>query len=210
MENWNSHAEMAQEIMKAFQRRRIQAWYCQDRSQAKDLILSLMPPGSSIGWGGSKTLEQIGVMDAIRGGQYQLFDRDMELSQEERKAVYASIQTADYFLTGSNAVTQDGVLINVDGRSDRVSFLCHGPRNVIVAVGMNKIVPDISSGLERVWKTAGPMNAKKLGRDTPCAATGVCNHCLSPECLCSNIVITRRSAYANRIQVVLIDEELGF
>ena len=210
MEHWESHAGLAQKMISAFQKRQIQAWYCPNGQQAKDLILSLIPSGSSIGWGGSKTLTQIGVMNAIRGGQYRLFDRDMKMNQEERKAVYATIQTADYFLTGSNAVTQDSVLINVDGRSDRVSFLCHGPRNVIVAVGMNKVVPDIPSGLDRVWKVAGPMNAKKLGRNTPCAVAGACNHCLSPECLCSNIVITRRSAYANRIQVVLIDEELGF
>ena len=204
------NATLAAEMIPAFQKRQMQAFYCADAAQGRELILSMMPHGSSIGWGGSKTLEQIGVMDAIREGGYRLFDRDKAVTQEDRREVYGAIQNADFFLMGSNAVTRTGELINVDGRSDRVSFLCYGPRRVIVAVGMNKVEPDISAGLERIWRIAGPMNAKKLGRNTGCQTTGICNHCLSPECLCSNIVITRRSAFAGRIQVVLIDEELGF
>ena len=202
--------ELLAKVAASLEKRQMKGYVCKNGEEAKNLILSLIPEGSRIGFGGSKTMTQIGVMEAVQKGPYHFLDRDAPKDREGRNAVYAAIQTADVFLMSSNAITEDGVLVNVDGRSDRVSFLCHGPRKVIIAVGCNKVVPDVEAGLDRIWKVAGPQNARKLNRNTGCLESGVCNQCLSPECVCSNIVITRRSAFKERIHVVLIGEELGF
>ena len=204
------YEKLARTMIPALEKRQMGAVYCPTAGQARETILSLIPRDQPVGWGGSRTMEELGVMDALHAGGFLLCDRDAARTGAERRQVYAAMQNAGCFLTSANAITRDGVLINVDGRSDRVSFLCHGPRRVVVAVGMNKVVDSIQAGLDRVWQIAAPLNAAKNGRETPCAATGVCTHCLAPQCICSNIVITRRSAYPQRIQVVLVGETLGF
>lgn len=204
------YATIAQRMIPNLAKRQMEAYYCEDERSARDKILSLIPQGASIGWGGSQTLKQIGVMDALHTGSYQLLDRSAATNSAERKSVYSQIESADVFLTGTNAITRDGVLLNMDGRSDRVCFLCHGPRSVIIAVGMNKVVATVEEGLNRIWNVAGPLNAMKNQRKTPCAVTGVCVQCQSEDCVCSNLVITRRSAFKNRLKIVLIGADLGF
>ena len=117
---------------------------------------------------------------------------------------------ADYFLMSTNAITMDGELVNIDGRSNRVSCLCWGPQNVIIIAGMNKVALDVESALKRVRNFAAPPNAVRLNKNTPCAQTGKCADCYSPDCICSQIVITRRSSTPNRIKVILVGEELGY
>ena len=110
----------------------------------------------------------------------------------------------------TNAITTDGELINIDGRANRVSFLCYGPENVLVIAGMNKVVTDVESGLKRVRLTACPPNAVRLNKKTPCAVNGVCGNCYGEDCICSQFVVTRRSGVKNRIKVILVGEELGY
>ena len=200
----------AQTVIKNLKKRRMDGYYCETREEAVKLALSLMPEGSSIGWGGSVTLSEYGLMDAIGGGKYELIDRSVAKTAEENKAVHAKIFGCDYFLMSTNAITYDGELVNIDGRSNRVCFLCYGPENVIVIAGMNKLESDVDSALKRVRNVASPKNALRLGRNTPCAATGKCADCLSPDCICAQTVITRMSQIPGRIKVILVGEELGY
>ena len=185
-------------------------YYCESSAEAVERVLSLIPEGSSIGWGGSMTLSECGVMDAIKGKGYELIDRAEATTKEEVKEVHKRIFGADFFLMSSNAITIDGELINVDGRSNRVCYLCYGPENVIIVAGMNKVVSDVESGIKRVHDVAAPANTVRLNKKTPCSVTGRCADCLSPDCICAQTVITRLSAIPQRIKVILVGEELGY
>ena len=129
---------------------------------------------------------------------------------EAQRKIYGKICCADFFLMGTNAITLGGELINIDGRGNRVAFLCFGPQNVLIAAGMNKVVADINSGFKRVQNVASPPNAIRLNRKTPCAITGKCEDCYSPDCMCGQFVVIRRSGIPKRIKVILIGEELGY
>lgn len=160
----------AKTLIKNLKKRQIEGYYCPNKRLAVEKALELIPSGSSIGWGGSMTLIETGLMDAIKNGE----------------------------------------LINIDGRENRVAFLCYGPQNVLILSGMNKVVKDIESGLKRARDIAGPQNAIRLNRKTPCAITGKCKDCYSSDCMCSQFVITRRSGIPNRIKIILIGEEHGY
>ena len=149
-------------------------------------------------------------MDAIHNGNYELIDRSSAKTPEESRQLYAKTVLADYYLMSTNAITLDGELINIDGNGNRVACLIQGPAHVILVVGMNKVVTDVESGIARVRNMASPANAIRLNRNLACAATGVCHDCLSPECFCNQLVITRRSMHNGRIKVYLVGEELGY
>jgi hypothetical protein len=149
-------------------------------------------------------------MDAIKGANYELIDRADAKTPEEDRIMYSRQVMADFFLMSSNAITIDGELVNIDGRANRVSLLCWGPQNVIVIAGMNKIASDVESAIQRVRDAAAPPNTVRLNKNTPCAQTGRCGNCYSPDCICSQIVITRRSSTPKRIKVILVGEELGY
>ena len=205
-----NYEHQAKTIIANLEKRQMKGYYCATKEEAVAQILELMPEGSSIGWGGSMSLTECGLMDAIRGGRYDIIDRDTAKSREEQKAIYAKIVGCDFFLMSTNAITMDGELVNVDGRGNRLAFLCYGPENVILVTGMNKVVSDVESGIKRVHDVASPANTVRLNRKTPCALTGRCGNCLSPDCICSQTVITRFSVQPDRIKVVLVGEELGY
>lgn len=200
----------AETIIKNLKKRRMEGFYCATREEAVKKALELMPKGASIGWGGSMTIEEMGLMEAIRNGDYDIIDREKAKTEEERKEVFAKIVNCDYFLMSTNAITLDGELINIDGRGNRVSFLCFGPEHVLVLAGMNKVVTDVDSAVKRVHDIASPANTVRLHKNTPCAKTGRCADCLSDDCICAQTVITRLSMVPNRIQVILVGEELGY
>lgn len=204
------YKNIAETVIKNLAKRRMEGYYCESSAEAVKLALSLMPKGSSIGWGGSVTLSECGLMDAISNGDYKLLDRSLAKTKEEQKEIYGKIFGADFFLTSTNAITIDGELINVDGRANRVCYICYGPENVIVIAGMNKLVSDVDCGIKRVHDIASPKNTVRLNRKTPCAVTGRCADCLSPDCICAQTVITRLSLVPNRIKVILVGEELGY
>ena len=188
----------------------MEGFYCATKEEAVKKALELMPKGASIGWGGSMTLEETGLMQAIREADYEVIDRDAAKTDAERKEVYSRIVSCDYFLMSTNAITLDGELINIDGRANRISFLCFGPEHVLVVAGMNKVVSDVDSGIKRVHDIASPPNAVRLHRNTPCAKTGRCGDCFSDDCICAQTLVTRLSLIPNRIQVILVGEELGY
>ena len=204
------YENVANTIIKNMEKRQIEGYYCPDKKSALKKALELIPKGSSIGWGGSVTLSETGLMDAIQNGDYKIIDRDTAKNLEEQRKIYGEICCSDFFLMGTNAITLDGELINIDGRGNRVAFLCYGPQNVLILAGMNKVVTDIDSGFKRVRNIASPPNTVRLNKKTPCAITGKCEDCYSPDCICGQFVITRRSGVPNRIKVILIGEELGY
>ncbi|MBE5819773.1 MAG: lactate utilization protein [Clostridiales bacterium] len=204
------YENVANTIIKNMEKRQIEGYYCPDSASALKKALELIPKGSSIGWGGSMTLTETGLMDAIQNGDYKIINRELAKTPEEQRKIYGEICCTDYFLMSTNAITLDGELINIDGRGNRVSFLCYGPQNVLILTGINKIVTDIDAGLKRARDIAAPPNTVRLNRKTPCAITGKCENCYSPDCICSQFVVTRRSGVPNRIKVIIIGEELGY
>ena len=205
-----ANQNLANTIIKNMAKKNLEGYYCATSAEAVEKALSLMPEGSSVTWGGSMTLTECGLMDALKTANYEIIDRDTAKTPEEARAMYGKQVMADYFLMSTNAITMDGELVNIDGRSIRVSCLCWGPQNVIIIAGMNKVALDVESALKRVRNFAAPPNAVRLNKNTPCSQTGKCADCYSPDCICSQIVITRRSSTPNRIKVILVGEELGY
>lgn len=205
-----NYENIANTIIKNLKKRQIEGYYCPNSKYAIQKALDLIPKESSISLGGSITLTETGLMDVIQNGNYKIIDRDSSTNPEEQRKIYGKICCSDFFLMSTNAITLDGELINIDGRGNRVAFLCYGPQNVLILTGMNKVVSDIESGIKRVRDIAAPPNGIRLNKKTPCTITGKCENCFSPDCMCGQFVITRFSLIPNRIKVILIGEELGF
>ncbi len=205
-----AYENAANTIINNLKKRQIEGYYCDNREEALKKVLELMPEGSSVGWGGSMTLAETGIMDAVKTGNYKVIDRDTAVTREEQKALYAQMVQADFFLMSTNAITMDGELVNIDGRGNRVAFLCFGPDNVLIVCGMNKVTSNVECAVKRVKDIATPPNTVRLNKNTPCAKTGRCGDCFSPDCICSQYVITRRSGIPGRIKVILVGEELGY
>ena len=204
------YKNLANTVLKGFQKRFIEGHYCETMEDAKELALSLVPNGNSVSFGGSVTLSETGVLEALRAREdITLFDRDTANGPEEVKKIMHDALSCDYYFMSSNAITVDGELINIDGNGNRVAALIYGPENVIIVAGMNKIVKNVEEGLSRTRNIASPQNCIRLKKNTPCAANGVCGNCLS-DTICDQIVITRASRVPNRIKVILVGEELGF
>lgn len=204
------YENQAATIIKSLEKRNMEGYYCPDGVSAVQMVLSLMPEHSVISWGGSMTLSETGLMDQLKERDYTLIDRMTASTLEERRELYAKATLADYYLMSTNAITLDGQLVNIDGAGNRVACLIHGPENVIILAGMNKVCPDVESAVKRVKNCATPQNTVRLNCKTPCAVTGICNDCLSPETICCQEVITRYSRIKGRIKVILIGEEYGY
>ena len=205
-----ANQNLANTIIKNMAKKNMEGYYCATSAEAVEKALSLMPEGASVTWGGSMTLTECGLMDALKTANYELIDRDTAKTPEDSRLMYAKQVMADYYLMSSNAITIDGELVNIDGRANRVSCLCWGPQNVIIIAGMNKVCSDVENAVQRVRNFAAPPNCVRLNRNTPCTQTGKCGDCYSPDCICSQVLITRRSSTPNRIKVILVGEELGY
>ena len=205
-----AYQTLANTIIKNFAKRNIEAFYCNTAEEATALAMSVMPDGSSVGMGGTETVKEIGLLDAVKNSSLRFIDRNKVTNAEEKKANFLETMGCDYFLMSSNAITIDGELVNIDGNANRVACLCQGPEHVIVVAGMNKVVDDIATGIARTQNMAAPANAARLGTRTPCATLGHCGDCHSEDCMCCQIVITRHSRHKGRIKVILVGEELGY
>ncbi len=203
-------AAMAKTIIENLKKRNMEGYYFENSSECVKAILDSIPSGSVISWGGSETIKETGLMEAVHNGSYELIDRTTAKNPEEARQIYARTVLADYYLMSSNAVTIDGELINIDGNGNRVACLIQGPSHVIIVVGINKIVTDVENGVARVRNMASPANAIRLKKKIHCVATGPCHDCLAPDCFCNQIVITRRSGHEGRIKVYLVAENLGY
>ncbi len=198
---------LAQKVMKGLESRNMTPYYAADKEAAKVLALSIMPEGSSISMGGAMSAYEIGLVDAIKAGNYSFIDRDA--IADKRSALLAAYD-ADFFLSSANAITEDGVLVNIDGNANRVSCIAQGPKHVIFIIGMNKVCDDIDGAMKRARNVAAPINSQRFGLQTPCCKTGSCMDCKSPDTICCQFLITRYSKHPGRIHVILVNDELGF
>ena len=198
---------LSQKVIKGLESRNMKGFYAKDREEALKIALDLIPEGSSVTMGGSVSAAEIGLVDAVKNGSYEFIDRNT--AEDKRKAALAAYDV-DFFLSSCNAMTEDGVLVNIDGNANRVSAIAHGPRKVLFIVGMNKVCKDVDSAMRRARNVAAPINAQRFGLSTPCAKTGSCMDCKSPDTICCQFLITRYSRHDDRIYVILVNDNLGF
>lgn len=201
---------LANKVIKGLESRNMSGYYAKSKEEALAKALELIPEGSSIGWGGSMSVSEIGLKDAVINGNYVVFNRDDCKTQEEKRGVELKIFGSDYFLCSSNAITEDGILVNIDGNSNRVAAIAYGPKKVIMIVGMNKVAKDFESALSRARNIAAPINAQRFPLDTPCKLTGSCANCKSRDTICCEFLVTRYSRHADRFHIILVDEDLGY
>ena len=201
------NALLAQKVIKGRESRNMTGHYAESKKDALAQALALIPQGSSVTMGGAMSAHEIGLVDALKKGDYNFIDRD---AYEDKRAAMLAAYDADVFLASANAITEDGILVNIDGNSNRVSAIAQGPRKVVFIVGMNKVCPDLDSAMKRARNVAAPINAQRFGLNTPCAKTGACMDCKSPDTICCQILITRFSRHKDRIHVILVNGNLGF
>ena len=197
-------------LVKNLQSRHFEAYYCATREEALTKALELIPVGASIGWGGALSARQIGLLDAVKNGEYQVTDRDSAANPEEKKAAERASLVADVFLTGANALSMDGQMVNIDGVGNRVAAIIYGPKMVLVIAGMNKVVDTLDDAMHRARTIAAPLNQQRFLQPNPCTVTGSCSDCKCETSICNQIVITRNCRPAGRIKFILVGEELGF
>lgn len=196
-------------VVGALEKRSFAAQYCATKEEARQAVLSLIEEGQVVAWGGSATVDALGVKEALKEKGQPMLDRDAVDDPEEKTAILKKALTSDVYLMSSNAISADGQLVNVDGTGNRVAALIYGPEKVIVVAGMNKIAPTLDEAESRVRNWAAPMNAQRFQRGTPCCTTGKCADCLSQGSICAQTVITRLCKPAGRIHVILVGEDLG-
>ncbi len=201
---------LAQRMIKSLNRRNMDAFYCPTSAGAIAKVMELMPQGSTVSWGGSMTLRDMGLTRALHDdGRYILLDRDRAVDRAEAVEIYLQAFRADYYLSSANAITEDGVIVTIDGNGNRVAAITFGPSHVIFVIGLNKVTQTVDAALARARSTAGPINTARFDISTPCKADGVCHNCNSPECICNHIHFLRNSP-RRRHTVVLVGEPLGY
>lgn len=201
---------LAQKVIKGLESRNMTGYYAATKEEALKKALELIPEGSSVTMGGAMSAHEIGLVEAIKKGNYNFIDRDVAKTPEEKRAIMLKGYDADFFLSSVNAMTDDGVLVNIDGNSNRVSMIAQGPKKVLFIVGMNKVCGDIDHAMKRARNVAAPTNAQRFGLSTPCSKAGTCFDCKSPDTICCQFLITRFSRHEGRIHVILVNDNLGF
>lgn len=204
------YQKKAKSLIKALGKRNMEGFYVENKLEAKNKILDLISEEASISWGGSMTLKEIGIFEELEKRNFKLLDRSKAKTAAESEKIYHQALNADYYLMSSNAITQDGKLVNVDGNGNRLAALIYGPKNVIIVAGINKLTIDEESAIKRVRNQAAPPNSMRLNQKTPCAKTGFCNNCQIEDTICCQTVITRRSRHEGRIKLIIVGENLGF
>ena len=199
------NAVLAEHVIKGLQSRNMSGYYAKNKEEALKIALELIPKGSSISMGGCMSAQEIGLVSALKESDYHFIDRS---KMEPREALLAAYD-ANIFLASANAMTDDGILVNIDGNSNRVSCIAQGPKKVIFIVSMNKICSDLDSAMKRARNIAAPANAQRFDIKTPCKLTGRCSDCKSPDTICCQFLITRYSRHTDRIHVILVNESLG-
>ncbi|MBQ9910867.1 MAG: lactate utilization protein [Lachnospiraceae bacterium] len=198
---------LAEKVIKGLGSRNMTGYYASSREEALKKALELIPEGSTVTMGGGMSVHEIGLVEALKKGNYCFIDRN---EAEDRRKAMLEAYDADVYLASANAITEDGVMVNIDGNANRVSALAYGPKKVVLIVGMNKVCSDIDGAMKRARNVAAPINAQRFGLSTPCSKTGSCMNCKSPDTVCCQFLITRFSRHENRIHVILVNDMLGF
>lgn len=201
---------VAEGLVPELARRNMGATICLTTEEAVTAALDMVPEGAVVSWGGSMTLTELGLPERLKQGACTVLDRSEAKTPEEIESVYRDALSADVYFMSSNAITLDGRLINIDGRGNRLAALLYGPRKVVVIAGLNKVVRDTETAFSRIRNLASPMNARRLGKSTPCASTGWCADCHCEESICCSEVVIRHSSVRGRIHVILVCQDLGY
>lgn len=201
---------LGKRVVKALQSRNMEAYYAASKEEAVEKALQWIQKGSTISMGGCMSVREVGLLDKISTDEYCFYDRDKAKTPEEKNEIALKAFTCDWFLGSTNAMSEDGVLVNIDGNANRVAAYAFGPKNVLLIVGMNKVVKTEQDAMQRARNEAAPINTQRFGISTPCVTNGSCSDCKSPDCICCQIMITRFSRIPGRIKVILVDDNLGF
>lgn len=200
---------LAPTIMSGLKKRGFEPYFCETSQEAAEKILALLPENAVVSWGGSVTLEEIGIAAKIKQSGYHVIDREQAETEEERFRLMREALSCDVYLSSVNAISEDGIMVNIDGTGNRIAAIAFGPKSVILVVGMNKVCRDGEAARERARTYAAPNNGMRLSLNLACVKTGCCHDYNSDECMCSQIVEMRRNRIPNRIKVILVGESLG-
>ena len=201
---------LAHTIIKNLKRRHMEGFYCATAEKAVEKVSELIKDGSSVTWGGTMTIRDLGIPQYLKErGTLEVLDRDLAETSEEKQAMYLRAFSADVYLSSANAISEDGVIVNIDGNGNRVAAITWGPKKVIFVIGLNKVARDVEAALARARGTASPINAARFDIKTPCKADGICHNCNSSESICSYVHFLRNSPQGRHI-VVLVGENLGY
>ena len=205
---------LAQKIISNLNKRHFEAFYVKDKNEALKKALEIISKDETISWGGSVTMDEIGIIDYLENNGYKTFNRAKASNAEEKREIVLKGMGADNFLMSANAISEDGEIVNIDGHGNRISALCWGPKKIIMIIGMNKVAKTLDDAISRARNVAAPINAKRVSNyfevNTPCTKTGSCADCKSLTSICSQILITRLCAPEKRIKVILVNENLGY
>lgn len=203
--------KIIERTLENLKKNRMTGYFLEDRAKIFPLLKTLVPEKSTVGYGNSETLESLGVFDFFRKGNYTFYDiSGPGITREKRHEYYTLNFSADTFLTGANALTQRGEILNIDGNGNRVAPLIYGPKQVIVVAGVNKIAEDFAGAACRARNIAAPLDAKRLKTGTPCETLGKCVDCRHPHRICNQFVVTAGQLDGNRVKVIIVNEPLGF
>jgi len=203
--------KLGERCVKNLKKHGFDAHFVSTPDEAKDLILGMVSGYETFGFGGSDTTRSLGIIEKLKADEKTVYDHwQTGLTKEEDLKIRLQQGRCDCFLCSANAISATGEIINVDGIGNRTDAMTFGPKKVIIVAGMNKVTPDLESALRRVRDVAGPMRAKSLGMETPCAETGICNDCNSPQRICRVTVILHRKPMMTDISVILINHPMGF
>ena len=204
---YQRNEKLARKVISGLESRNMSGYYAANKEEALKKALELIPEGASVTMGGAMSACEIGLVDAVKKGNYNFIDR---YAAEDMEAAMREAYHTDVYLASINAITEDGILVNIDGNSNRVSAIAYGPKKVVFIVGMNKVCSDVDGAMKRARNVAAPMNAQRFPIHTPCKETGSCMDCKSPETICCNFMITRFSRHAGRFHVILVNDSLGY
>ena len=202
--------KLAAKLIKNLERRHYNAYFCKTKEEAVNITTDMIPQGATVAWGGSMTIRDMGLTAKLKAGDYEIYDRDDVNTLEDKIRMYRKAFECDYYLSSVNAISEDGVIVNIDGNGNRVAAITWGPEHVILVVGLNKVCQDVDAAMKRARSEAAPINMARFDLNTPCQKDGTCHDCLSPDSICNYISIQRMSHPAKRHTVVLVDESLGY
>ena len=206
------NALLAEKLVGNLKQRHYEAFFCPTAQEAVEKITGMIPEGSSVTWGGSMTIRDMGLTKALHNKEgLDIWDRDLAPSREEAQEIYRRTFYADYYLSSVNAMSEDGEIVNIDGNGNRVAAITFGPKRVILVVGINKVAQNLDAAISRARSLAAPVNMMRFAElNTPCKNDGMCHDCKSPNSICNYIQIMRNSHPVGRHIVVIVGEELGY
>lgn len=207
------HQALAHTVISALERRNFEAHYCETAQEAHDKALSLIPSGSTIAWGGSESIAEIGLIDSLyQKGEYTFINRNRAANAQEKHQLDRQAFSSDYYLMSTNGITEDGQLINIDGNGNRVAALSFGPEHILMVVSLHKVSKTLDDAMARARGTASPLNAFRCvpNSNVPCIKNGICNDCKIEASICNQFLVTRMCKPAGRIKIILVGEKLGF